>query len=205
MDVRRAPRPAPGAGVRPGRAARPSARCRACDAAFGSLCRTSRSPTLDQVAGVAGSPRSPRSCRARRPRAAPRVRPGEARPRTASTRSRSGRRRPAGVRAGAVGAARGRRARRSRPRRGRPQTALQRGVDGRDTTRPRGAISPPETPDSAPIAAAAASAAAAGAGAAPAVLTTVALLLISFLAGALLEIAGLPRLLLRAARLERPG
>jgi hypothetical protein len=30
-------------------------------------------------------------------------------------------------------------------------------------------------------------------------------LLIGFLAGALLQVAGLPRLLLRAARLERPG
>jgi hypothetical protein len=37
------------------------------------------------------------------------------------------------------------------------------------------------------------------------VLATLICLLIAFLAGTLLDVAGLPRLLLRAARLERPG
>jgi len=76
---------------------------------------------------------------------------------------------------------------------------------GRDTTRPPGSVSARHAPTYAPIAAASAAAAAASAGASPAVLATLICLLISFLAGTLLEVAGLPRLLLRAARLERPG
>ena len=56
-----------------------------------------------------------------------------------------------------------------------------------------------------PVAADAAAAAAAGAGSGPATLVTILSLLACFLAGALLHIAGLPRLLLRASRLERPG
>ena len=77
---------------------------------------------------------------------------------------------------------------------------------GRDTNRPPGTISAQQAPIGSPIAAAAgAAAAAAGGGAGPATLVTLICLLASFLAGALLEAAGLPRLLLRASRLERPG
>jgi len=56
---------------------------------------------------------------------------------------------------------------------------------------------------SAAIAAAGGIAAASGSG--PAVLTLLLCLIASFLAGTLLPVAGLPRSLLRAARLERPG
>jgi hypothetical protein len=78
---------------------------------------------------------------------------------------------------------------------------------GRDTTGRRGAISAQQSPIEAPLAAAgaAAAAAAAGAGSGPATLVTLLSLLACFLAGALLQIVGLPRLLLRASRLERPG
>jgi hypothetical protein len=77
---------------------------------------------------------------------------------------------------------------------------------GRDTSRPPGTISAQQAPIGSPLAAAAgAAAAAAGGGAGPAALVTLISLLACFLAGALLEVAGLPRLLLRAARLERPG
>jgi hypothetical protein len=89
-----------------------------------------------------------------------------------------------------------------------PETATNRAGArrrGRDTTRPPGAISAQQAPIGVPIAAAAATAAAASAGASPALLATLICLLISFLAGTLLEVAGLPRLLLRASRLERPG
>ena len=71
----------------------------------------------------------------------------------------------------------------------------------RDITRSDVAI--PAAP-SAPLAASAA-AAAAGGGASPAVLSSVLPLLIAFLVGVLLEVAGLLRLPLRGARLERPG
>ena len=52
---------------------------------------------------------------------------------------------------------------------------------------------------------AAAGGVAAGSGSGPAVLTLTLILLTAFHAGALVEFAGLPRMLLRAARLERPG
>jgi hypothetical protein len=77
---------------------------------------------------------------------------------------------------------------------------------GRDTTRRDGAISAHEAPIGAPlVAVAGAAAAAGGAGSGPADLVMLVSLLACFLAGALLAAPGLPRLLLRASRLERPG
>ena len=74
-----------------------------------------------------------------------------------------------------------------------------------DTTRERRAISPRDvTPGDVGIAAAG-GLAAAGAGSGPAVLATLICLLGCFLVRALLPAAGLPRPLLRATRLERPG
>jgi hypothetical protein len=74
---------------------------------------------------------------------------------------------------------------------------------GRDIARPLAAIPLQTGPDGVGVAVAA-GAGAGGAGG-PAVLTILICLLISFLASTLLDAAGLPRLLLRDARLERPG
>jgi hypothetical protein len=73
----------------------------------------------------------------------------------------------------------------------------------RDTTRGDGLISAPLGPASGAIAAA--GGLAAGGGSGPAVLTLLLSLLAVFLARTLVPVVGLPRPLLRAARLERPG
>jgi len=73
-----------------------------------------------------------------------------------------------------------------------------------DTTRERRAISPIAGPGAVSVAAAA-GVAAAGSAPGPAVLASLICLLACFLARALLPAVGLPRPLLRGARLERPG
>jgi hypothetical protein len=73
----------------------------------------------------------------------------------------------------------------------------------RDTSAAQTAI--PAGGASAPPAGAASGIAPGGAGSAPAVLTALILLCLSILAVAMLVGVGLPRLKLRAARLERPG
>ena len=83
------------------------------------------------------------------------------------------------------------------------ERAQKRGKD-RDISRDHRLISA-DLGSPAPALAVASAAAAAGAGGSSAVLTTLILLFLSYLAGALVTGVGLPRLKLRATRLERPG